>query len=116
MPRHMSFAMTTAQVRARTKTVTRRFGWKFLKAGDRVWAVEKAMGLKKGEAVKKICLIEIISTRWEPLSAITVDDVAAEGFGHWTPFDFITFLCGHYGCDPDKPVNRIEFKYVDGDE
>ena len=47
MPRNMSFAMTTEQIRARTKTVTRRFGWWFLKAGDQVWAVEKAMGLKK---------------------------------------------------------------------
>jgi len=49
--RNMSFAMTTKQVRNQTKTVTRRFGWWFLKAGDIVQPVEKAMGLKKGEKI-----------------------------------------------------------------
>ena len=34
MPRNMSFSMTTGPFRARTKTVTRRFGWWFLKPGD----------------------------------------------------------------------------------
>jgi len=34
MPRNISFALTTQQVRNRTKTVTRRAGWLFLKAGD----------------------------------------------------------------------------------
>lgn len=47
--RRMSFSMTTAQMYARNKDVTRRFGWWFLKPGDRVMTVEKAMGLKKGE-------------------------------------------------------------------
>ena len=44
MPRLMSFSMTTPQVRARTKTVTRRLGWRFLKPGVVLWAVEKAQG------------------------------------------------------------------------
>lgn len=47
MPRNMSFAMTTDQIREQSKTVTRRFGWWFLKSGDVVCGVEKAMGLKK---------------------------------------------------------------------
>ena len=47
--RNMSFAMTTEAVRNQTKTVTRRFGWWFLKPGDMVQPVEKAMGLRKGE-------------------------------------------------------------------
>ena len=41
MPRNMSFMITKEQVRNRTKTVTRRLGWAFLKPGDIVNAVEK---------------------------------------------------------------------------
>src|SRR4051812_15043835 len=52
--RNMSFALTTAQVRARTKTVTRRGGWLFAKVGDVVQPVVKSQGIKKGEHVEKI--------------------------------------------------------------
>jgi hypothetical protein len=52
--RNISFALTTAQVRARTKTVTRRVGWTFLKPGDLLQPVVKCRGLKKGERVEKI--------------------------------------------------------------
>lgn len=106
----MSFAMTTAQMRNETKDVTRRFGWWFLKPGDQVMAVEKSMGLKKGEKIIQIYQIEIISTRPEPLHAITQSDVIREGFPDWTPEQFIKMLVDHYKVDPAKIVNRIEFK------
>ena len=61
------FFLTTDQVRNRTKTVTRRNGWWFLKPGEIVNAVEKAMGLKRGEKIKRICQIRIVSTRAESL-------------------------------------------------
>ena len=112
MPRNISFAMTTEQVKARQKDITRRFGWWFLKPGDRLCGVEKAMGLKKGEKIKRLCEIEVVSVRAEPLNAITPEDVVREGFPDWTPQDFIDFLVSHYGCDPTKTVNRIEFKYI----
>lgn len=108
--RNMSFAMTTEQMRAQTKDVTRRFGWWFLKPGDRVMAVEKGMGLKKGEKINQIYEIEIISTRPEPLNAITQSDVIREGFPEWTPEQFIEMLVNHYKVDPEKVINRIEFK------
>ena len=113
MPRNMSFAMTTEQVKNRTKDVTRRFGWEFLKPGDKVWAVKKAMGLKKGEKVERLTLIEIVSITSEPLNHITQDDVIREGFPEWAPWQFINFLVKHYKCERTKPVNRIEFKYLD---
>ena len=47
--------LTKEQILARTKTVTRRLGWWFLKPGDVVWACEKCMGLKKGEK-SALCL------------------------------------------------------------
>jgi len=112
MPRNMSFAMTTDQIRAQDKTVTRRFGWWFLKPGDIVWGVEKAMGLKKGEQIKRLAKIRIVSTRAEPLDAITQDDVIKEGFPDWTPIHFINMLVQHYKVEPSATVNRIEFEYV----
>jgi hypothetical protein len=108
----MSFAMTTTQMYAGTKDVTRRFGWLFLKPGDHVMAVEKAMGLKKGETIQRIHPIKIISTRLEPLNAITQEDVIREGFPLWTPEVFIKMLVGHYKVDPTEEVNRIEFEHI----
>jgi hypothetical protein len=108
----ISFAMTTAQFLDGSKDVTRRFGWGKLKPGDRLKAVEKAMGLKKGEKSKVLGVIEVVSTRWEPLDAITAEDCAREGFPHWQPQDFVDFIVGHYKCERNKSINRIEFKRV----
>lgn len=69
--RNMSFSITTKQMYAGTKDVTRRLGWWNLKVGDVVMAVEKGMGLKKGEKVKRIYPIEIVSVSREPLQYIT---------------------------------------------
>jgi len=113
MPRNMSFAMTTEQVKSRTKTVTRRFGWWFLKPGDVVQPVEKAMGLAKGEKAKKICgLIRVVSTRREPLHAIDKADCIREGFPDFEPGNFIDMIQDHHECDFDAVVNRIEFEYL----
>lgn len=112
MARNMSFAMTTDQVAKKTKTVTRRYGWRFLKPGDEVRAVKKSMGLKKGEKIEFIAMIKIISIRGEPLSSITQDDVIKEGFPEWTPTQFIKMLVDHYKVDPSDMVNRIEFEYI----
>lgn len=113
MPRNMSFAMTTGQIRNQTKDVTRRFGWWFLRPGDRVWAVEKSMGIPKGEKIMRINMIEIISTRAEPLADITARDCAREGFPHYTPEGFVQMLVDHYGVDPTTACNRIEFRYIE---
>jgi hypothetical protein len=84
--RSMSFALTTDQVRARTKTVTRRLGWTFLKAGDRIRAVVRCHG--KGELMR-------------------------EGFD-MLPHSFASFFMeSHRGCTLDSEVTRIEFAYED---
>ena len=124
MPRHMSFSMTTEAVRNREKTVTRRLGWDFLKPGDVLWAVEKGMGLKKGEKVKKICLIRVVNTEWESVGSMTDvdpitgycrgwDEVQREGFPELTPLEFVEMFCQANRCHEDDPVNRIEFEYVE---
>lgn len=113
MTRNMSFAMTTAQMNARTKTVTRRFGWWNLKPGDIVCAVEKGMGLKKGEKLKRLGYIRIISTRTEPLDAITQEDCIREGFPDYSPGMFTDMIQDHYGCEPNDISNRIEFEHIE---
>lgn len=112
MPRNMSFMLTTEQVRNRTKTVTRRTGWVFLKTGDIVNAVEKGMGLKKGEKVKHICQIRIKSIYSEALFRITQEECINEGFPEMSPDEFIDMFCRHNKVWAACPVNRIEFEYV----
>lgn len=122
--RNMSFMLTTEQVRRRTKTVTRRNGWRFLKAGDRLCAVEKSQGLGKGGKIKRLCVIEVINVRQEPLRAMTdeidygFEETEKEGFpqGHpkHLPSEFVRFFCGsHRGVTPETAITRIEFRYTD---
>lgn len=108
----MSFALTTEQFKNRTKTVTRRFGWWFLKPGDVVCGVEKAMGLQKGEKIKKLGLIKIVSVSKERLADMNDNDCKLEGFPDMSATEFVDMLCEHYKCWRYKPVNRIEFEYL----
>lgn len=110
MPRNMSFSITTRQMYEGTKDVTRRLDWSSLKAGDVVCAVEKGMGLKKGEKIKRIGLIEIVSVVWEPLWKITKADVIREGFPEMTTAEFVDMFCASHNCTMYQQVNRIEFR------
>lgn len=113
MPRNMSFILTKNQIRNRTKTVTRRLGWWFLEEGDILNAVEQCQGLKKGETVKRLCQIEVVSTLSEKLYEIDKHDCIAEGFPEMSPDEFIEMFCeSHKKCRPETPVNRIKFEYV----
>lgn len=125
MPRNMSFALTTEQVRYKVKTVTRRLGWKNLKVGDIVQPVVKCMGLKKGEKVEKIGgPIKVVSVRREPLNAILDENDASYGWNetikegfqrtfYERPYEFVKFFCStHNGCDGDTEITRIEFRYL----
>ena len=112
MPRNMSFALTKNQMRKKEKTVTRRNGWWFLRAGDVVNAVEKSMGLRKGEKIKRIGQIKIISTRAEPLNSMSDEDVVKEGFPELTKEQFIEMYTKHNKSLDIDPVNRIEFEHL----
>lgn len=136
--RLISFALTPDQLLDGSKTVTRRVGWANLKAGERLLAVRKAMGLKKGETPDVLCEIEVVSVRRERLDSITPADVLAEGFPQWTNQvgEFVAMFCEHmsvavpgdgrYKGDkfiatrrkmrPDDMVTRIEFRKVPGSE
>jgi len=110
----MSFALTTQQIKDREKTVTRRMGWKKLRAGERIWAVEKGMGLAKGEKVVKLALIEVVSVRTEPLDLITREEVIYEGFPNMGPWEFVRMFREANNVRADAMVQRIEFKYIQG--
>ena len=112
MPRNMSFMLTTNQVRNKTKTVTRRLGWWFLNPGDILNACEQCQGLKKGEKIKKICQIRVISTRRECLADMVEGEQIKEGFPHMSSHEFIQMFKREMKCTGWTLVNRIEFEYV----
>lgn len=108
----MSFSLTEPQLLAGAKDVTRRIGWRRLKAGEQVLAVRKAMGLKKGERQFVLGTVRVKALSIERLDAITADDVRREGFPNETPAGFVAFFCRANGCGPDAEVTRIEFAFT----
>lgn len=117
------------------KWVTRRVGWANLRAGERLKAVRKAMGLKRGESPVVLCEVEVVSVKRQALASIGDAECVAEGFPHLTPAQFVEMFCEHhavnvpdegrYGADgkfipakrrlrADDTVTRIEFRVVPG--
>lgn len=122
--RNISFALTTEQVRAQTKTVTRRVGWRWLNPGTLLQPVMKGQGIPKGGTVERIGgPIRVVSVRRESLSALTYDldygfaEVAREGFADHPqkrfPSAFVEFFTMSHGCSAADEVTRIEFEYVE---
>lgn len=115
--RNMSFMLTVPQMEDRTKTVTRRLGWDFLRGtrGQIVMAVEKGQGLKKGDKVRRLYPIEILYVTGEQLCLLTEDidygysELLREGFPNMHPWEFVQFFCKTHHCTPFTIVNRIEF-------
>lgn len=123
MPRNMSCAITTQQVIDRIKTVTRRLGWRDLKPGDPLQLVEKGMGLRKGEKVRKLALVRVVSVRFEKLGRMAIKpygtiETTLEGYPPGTekhdPVRFIEMFCAANKCDASAIVTRIEWEYLDG--
>lgn len=113
--RNISFSLTTPQFIAGKKDVTRRCGWRNLKAGERLMAIEKGMGLKKGEKVKKLGVIEVVSVRRETLWEVNAEPNACrrEGFPDWEPDQFVKFFCKANKIRVADTVTRIEFRKVE---
>lgn len=112
--RNMSFALTKRQLLDGSKTVTRRLGWKTLKVGDKVRAVDRVMGFRKGESPTVYGTCEILAVRRERLGAICVDpdDVAREGFPDMNVVEFMTFFATKMGCKTSTEITRIEFRFT----
>ena len=122
MPKNMSFSMTIPQFIDGSKDITRRFGWWNAKEGDIYNAVEKAMGLKKGEKIKSLGLIRVISAHKEQLNALLdekygSDEVRREGypFGCKTGKEFAEILAKKSGYVLESYCMRIEFERVENE-
>ena len=112
--RHISFALTTEQIRTRKKTVTRRLGWAWLKPGTLLQPVVKGQGIPKGGSVEKIGgPIRVVNVSRDPLNAISPQDVYREGFPQMTASEFVWMFKRTHGCRVGTMVTRIEFEYVD---
>jgi hypothetical protein len=110
--RHMSFSHTTRQFLNGTKTVTRRLGWASIKPGDRFMAVEKSMGLKKGQRVRELGECVCVARSRQRLDAVTASDVVREGFPGVMRRQFVEWFCRQMKCQPSTKVTRIEFQRV----
>jgi hypothetical protein len=129
MPRQMSVSLTEAAVVDRSKTVTRRLGWRFLRPGDRLTLCRKVMGRRRPdgtvEPLVRLADVEVVSVRRERLWDITDEDIAREGvpvdlFDEWrvdtglpTPEAWVRWFAYAMGCRPDDEVTRIEWRYLD---
>jgi hypothetical protein len=116
----MAFSHTAAQILDRSKTVTRRTGWRYLKAGDLLQAVEKSRGLKKGERVRELAVLRVVNVRVEPLSRLVTDaryaedELPREGFPCWSRDEFVAmFMRVNRLTSTVVTVTRVEFEYVE---
>lgn len=107
--RRISFSHTERQLLDGSKTQTRRIGWRDLAPGQRLLAVRKCMGLRKGERQQVLGEIVVTDVRRERLSRVSRADVVAEGFPQWTPAVFVEFFCKAFGCRPGAEVTVIDF-------
>lgn len=117
--RNISFSLTTLQVLAQTKDVTRRLEWGNLKVGERLMGCEKCMGRRKGEPLVRLGPVEVVAVRREQLVRMTQDaaygesECRREGFPNLKPWEFVQFFCdSHPGSSPATNVTRIEFTYL----
>ena len=109
----MSFSTTTDQIRNRTKTVTRRFGWWKIRKGTPLIAVEKYRGVRIADRVE-LAKIIVVSARLVILKNIWRHDLIREGFSYMNRHEFIRmFLKMNRGCHDWTAVMRIEFEYLD---
>lgn len=125
--RNMSFSKTKEQIRAGTKFVTRRTGSANWKVGERRCAIEKGQGLKKGEKVVRMRVVECVANAPERVDEIVRNqfrysyphvhqwksEMELEGFPNMDAEEFVEMFCELNGIAPDEVINRIEFKYVD---
>jgi hypothetical protein len=73
------------------------------------WRSGSALGLARGERQQALCTIRVQSVCSERLDAITIEDVAREGFPDLSVFGFLRMFCEAMSCQPDRMVQRIEF-------
>ena len=116
--RNISFHLTQSQIRAGTKSVTRRIGWSRAIVGERLMACPKCQGLGPGGRMERIHPVEVISNYREPLSSLLNDadygrtEAVLEGFPELDGPGFVEMFCRHMKVTPEQVVNRLQFRHV----
>ena len=114
--KNISFSLTKNQFRDRTKDVTRRLGWGDLEDGTSLSVCEKCQGIKPGEKLVRMGVIDIVDVRHERLDRMISDpkygkaEAAREGFPDLTGAEFVAMFCKHMKCLSSQVVTRIEFE------
>lgn len=108
----MSFFLTVAQITDRSKTVTRRLGWRFMKPGDQIQGVVKSRGRKHGEAIRPLAVLTVTGVRRERLDAITSTEVVREGFPDGDVGRFLEMFCAANDCGLAQEVTVIDFEFA----
>lgn len=128
MPRLLSVAFTEDAVRARTKTVTRRKGWwenkhgrRLVLPGDTLTLCQKVMGRKPGEPLIRICDVQVVDVRREPLATITQPgrgtlrrSAHLEARMEEGAREFVRRYFTPQGIEISDLVTRIAWRYLDG--
>lgn len=116
--RMIGYSLTAGELVRGEKTETRRLGWcgngRRLPPtpGELLRAVYKTMGLRRGEGHEDLGIVRAHEWRREPLDAITLAGVRAEGFPHLSPAEFVAAFCRAQKCLPSTPVSVIVFELV----
>ncbi len=108
--RNISVMLTEQQVLDDHKTETRRQGARWARVGMRLCAIRKGQGLKAGEKIHRLCVLEVTAVRREPLNEIDEGGVVREGFPNMSPAEFVDFFCQHMGGEPEQDVAVISFR------
>jgi hypothetical protein len=79
---------------------------------DAAWLDASAYLSRADERLVRICEVEVVSVRREPLCAIDQADVVREGFRSMTPAGLIEFFCEHMKCTAGTEITRIESRHL----
>lgn len=111
--------LTVGPMESQDKDVTRRIGWKNLKAGQTIVPVVKCQGLKPGEKVTPLACGKIIAVdvRRERLDRMVTEpeygaaEAKREGFPYLDGRGFVDMFCEHMKCRPSQWITRLQFRY-----
>jgi len=116
--RNISCSLTTRQVRAREKFVTRRIGWLDVEVGEELQLCEKCMGRREGEPLVRLAIVVVVNVRREPLRRLLDEprygrlELKLEGFPEMSRQQFVEFfIASHKKCKPATIVTRIAWRY-----
>lgn len=112
--KRMKFNVAHAALLRGEKTVTRRIGWGDLEPGTKLEAVRE---VKRAGVVEIVVLgiVTVVSVRSEPLSSITPEECAREGYPNMRPREFVNLFCrvnARSAFAADRlTVTRVEFTF-----